>query len=379
MDILANLKRILLLYRDNLLVLLIATALTFLLSVLSLGLLAGPLVGGLIVLCLKLWQEEETDYKEIFKHFDCFLPTLLITFCSGIIFFLVSIIGAIPLVGRLFTLAVGPALFLLTGLALAFVVEQKLDPLDAIKHSVGVCLTEPIMIWFYSLTIGILGSLGALLFIFPVILTAPITFLGTTLAYQQLSPRETATLTCGRKEKQIGLAVLAGFFLVGLIFRFALGYQPAFFGRTVFNRQRPSLSERVAGKVLSSVVGEEVKVGRDGSTFSVGGMTIGSKLPKGYPKDVPIYPRAEIQSYLGVGNGDNSSATFSSKEQPSTIAAYYERELTANGWEFETSSFGELLIIIGHKDHERTCSISITASEDKETTMILTLERKEEE
>ena len=40
------------------------------------------------------------------------------------------------------------------------------------------------------------------------------------------------------------------------------------------------------------------------------------------------YPRAEIQSYLGVGNGDNSSATFSSKERPSTIAAYYERELT---------------------------------------------------
>ena len=379
MDILATLKRILALYRNNFLVLLIATALTLLLSGLSLGLLAGPLVGGLIVLCLKLWREDQTDYKEIFRHFNSFLPTFILTLSAIIISFLVGIIGSIPLIGWLFTLAVGPALSLLAGLALAFVVEQELKPLDAIKRSVGICLTEPLMIWLYSLVIGILGSLGALFFFFPIILTAPITLLGTAFTYQQLSARETATLTFGQKEKQIGLAVLSGLFLVGLIFRFALGYQPSFFGRTVLSRNRPGLSERVAGKFLSSFVGEDVKVGRDGSSFSVGGMTIGSKLPKDYPKDVPIYPRAEIQSYLGVGNGDNSTATFSSKEQSDAIADYYERELTANGWQFETSNFGELLIMNGHKNDDRSCSISITEPEDEETTIILTLKREQEE
>ena len=57
MDIQANLGRIFDLYRKNFLVILGATFLTFLLSGLSLGLLAGPLNGGLIILCLKLSQK----------------------------------------------------------------------------------------------------------------------------------------------------------------------------------------------------------------------------------------------------------------------------------------------------------------------------------
>ena len=82
MDIQQNLRRIFELYFKNFLVLFISTLLTLILSCLSLGILAGPLLGGLILICLKLLRGEETDFKEIFGHFDQFLPTLIITILS---------------------------------------------------------------------------------------------------------------------------------------------------------------------------------------------------------------------------------------------------------------------------------------------------------
>jgi len=378
MDIQANLRRIFDLYRKHFLLLLSATLLTLLLSGLSFGLLAGPLGGGLIILCLKLYQEKSTDYKEIFRHFASFLPTFLIFLLAAIVSFVIGIIGGIPFIGWLLTLIITPALSLITGLSITFTVEQKLPALAAIKRSVEVCLTEPKTIYLYSLVIGLLGSLGAFLFFYPVILTAPITFLGIALAYQELATREgkNININLGRKEKQIGLTFLAGLILVGLIFRLTGGSQPTLFGRSVFNRNRSSFSERVAGKILGSITGEKVEIDRDGS-FKLGEMTVGNKLPKGYPRDVPLYAKAEIQSYLGVGNGENSTATFSSKDQPDTIIAFYERELTKHGWNHETSNFGELTIILGEKEDGRSCSISITKPENEETTIILTLQQKE--
>ncbi|NLY90060.1 MAG: hypothetical protein GX081_00430 [Firmicutes bacterium] len=383
MDILTNLKRIFELYRKHFLLLLIATFLTLLLSGLSLGILAGPLGGGLIILCLKLCQEKQADYKEIFLHFAGFLPTLLIVLLAGLVYLLIWVISGIPVIGWLLHFIITPALAFITGLAVTFALEQKLPALDAVKRSLGVCLTAPQTLYLYSLVIIWLGSLGAFLFFFPVIFTAPIAFIGIALAYQEVEARESKSLTLnlGQKEKRIGLTVLAGLILFGLVLRLTGGYQPSLFGRSVFTRNRPDFGERVAGKILSSITGEKVEVTRDGSSFKVGGVTIGNQLPKGYPRDVPLYPKAEIQSYFGDGNGENSTATFSTKEKPDTIIAFYERELTKQGWTHKTSHFGELTIIHGEKK-DRSCSITITKPDQEETTIILTLQQevaKEEE
>ena len=194
MDIQQNLRRIFELYFKNFLVLFISTLLTLILSCLSLGILAGPLLGGLILICLKLLRGEETDFKEIFSHFDQFLPTLIITILSGLVSFLISIIGAIPIVGWVFSLAVSPALFLVSLMAIAFVVDENLNLREAINKSVKSFLTDPPMVWIYSLILGILSSLGAFLFIVPVVLTAPLGVIGAALAYQVLSLREPGTL-----------------------------------------------------------------------------------------------------------------------------------------------------------------------------------------
>jgi hypothetical protein len=380
MDIQANLGRIFDLYRKNFLVILGATFLTFLLSGLSLGLLAGPLNGGLIILCLKLSQGKQTTYKEIFQHFDRFIPTFLLFILASCAFVLIWIISGIPLIGWLFNFTITPALYLITGLALAFTLDHQLPTLAAIKRSVEVCLTAPKTIYLYSLVIGLLGSLGAWLFLLPVIFTAPITLLGIALVYQEFSARETKSislnLNLGRKEKRIGLAVLSGLFLIGLIFRLTSGYHLPFLGRSVFKRNQTQLSDRVAGKILSSITGGKVEVDMDGSSFKFGEMTVGNQLPKGYPRDVPIYSKAEIQSYLGVGNGENSTTTFSTKEQPETVIAFYQRELSAHGWKLETSNFGELTIILGEKKDGRSCSVTISPSENEETSLILTLKRE---
>ena len=375
MDIQQNLRRIFELYFKNFLVLFISTLLTLILSCLSLGILAGPLLGGLILICLKLLRGEETDFKEIFSHFDQFLPTLIITILSGLVSFLISIIGAIPIVGWVFSLAVSPALFLVSLMAIAFVVDENLNLREAINKSVKSFLTDPPMVWIYSLILGILSSLGAFLFIVPVVLTAPLGVIGAALAYQVLSLREPGTLKLEKKVIQIGLAILGSLLVLGIIFRFTLGLRPSFLGRSAFYRPKQNFSEKLAGKFLSSMTGEKVEIGRDGSSMTVSGVTFGEKLPKDYPRDITLYPKAEIQAYLGASSGDNSSATFSTKDQSKLVAEFYQRELENKGWSVETSNLGGITLIFFEKEDGRSGSVSITSTED-ETTFIIALKKE---
>lgn len=376
MDILQSLRRIYEVYSRNFLVVFLATLLTILLSVLTFGILAGPLFGGLILICLKLLREEKADYKEIFKHFDNFLPTLILIILAGLAGFLISIIGSIPMIGWIFSLVVNPALFLITSMALAFVVDQNSSPVEALTKSVKSFITNPTIVWLYSLVIGVLSSIGALLFYFPVVFTAPIGVIGAALAYRELSVREPAGLKLEKKQVQIGISVLAGLLVLGLVFRFFLGFGPSFPGRGVFNRSQSNFSERMAGGILSKITGEQVKVGRDGDSVSIGGVTFGEKIPKGYPRDVALYPKAQVESYLGAENGDNSAATFSTSDSTEQVAEFYQRELADEHWKIETTYFGELTMILFEKAEEgRSGSVAISSDEEN-TTIILTLKKE---
>ena len=169
---------------------------------------------------------------------------------------------------------------------------------------------------------------------------------------------------------------MSGLFLIGLIFRLTSGYHLPFLGRSVFKRNQTQLSDRVAGKILSSITGGKVEVDMDGSSFKFGEMTVGNQLPKGYPRDVPIYSKAEIQSYLGVGNGEIQQPLFPPRSNRRLSSLFYQRELSAHGWKLETSNFGELTIILGEKKDGRSCSVTISPSENEETSLILTLKRE---
>jgi hypothetical protein len=330
------------------------------------------LLGGLILISLKLEQGEKADLKEIFQHFDQFFPTLLIILLTGVAWYLLSIINAIPLIGRVATLVTIPALSLISALALAFAVEKNLNPLEAFRQSIGTFLTNPLQYWIYSLCISLLAGLGALFFFLPVVLTAPLGVVGVTLAYRELSEKTPVSLDLGKKEIRLGLSTVAILLILGLIFHFAFGFRSSFSGLPRPNRLSQGLNERITGKILSSLSGEKVKIGKDGTSITVGGVTFGEQLPKDYPSDLPVYSKAKVVSYLGGPKGEGSTATFSTEADIEEIADFYQRELKKKGWSTEFSSFGELVIITFKKDDDaRSGSVTITATEE-ETTFLLT-------
>ncbi|HUW59670.1 MAG TPA: hypothetical protein VMZ06_01590 [Candidatus Bathyarchaeia archaeon] len=78
----------------------------------------------------------------------------------------------------------------------------------------------------------------------------------------------------------------------------------------------------------------------DGETYTMktegGGPSMasgkGAKIPDGFPKDIPIYPGAEIQ----MVSADPASKTFVvqalSADTVDKVAEYYKKEMKAQGW-----------------------------------------------
>lgn len=174
------------LYLKNLGLLFITGLVVAILSIVTVGILAGPLIGGLIILILKLERGDKPEFNEIFAHFDKFIPTLLIT----IVYMLISmIIGIIPVIGLIVGIIAGPAINLIYAVAIAFAVEKNIEPLEAIKRGYSCFMTNPGLNWVYSLVIGVLSGVGAIACGIGVIFTIPLSTIGMTIAYQELSAK----------------------------------------------------------------------------------------------------------------------------------------------------------------------------------------------
>jgi len=372
LNILANLKKGFALYGKNFFPVFFATLNTAVLSGITFGLLAGPVLGGLFVFVHKIMEGEKAELKEIFSRFDKFLPTLVVILITGLAWFIISIIGAVPVIGKLFRLAAGSLLALVSFMAIAFVVDKGLSPVDALKRSLQSFLTEPLTVWIYSLAIFIISWMGTLFFIFPVVFTLPFGIIGATLAYRELSSREPAALNLKNLNKKTRWTVilsLAGLLLLGLIFSVGGSFLGSGQSRT-----RSSLT----GKILSTVTGRKVDIGKDGGSFSIGGVTFGTKIPKDFPKDVPVYANAEIVSFLGGAEGKeyNATALFSTQHPDVKVVEFYEKNLQSKGWEIETSYLGEMAIITFKKAGGWNGSVTVIPGED-ETTISLSIKNSE--
>lgn len=373
MDILEKLKKSLELYGKNFLPVFLATLITALVSGITFGLLAGPLLGGLFLFLRKIIEGEKPELGMIFSRFDKFLPTFLVMVITCLAWFVISIIGGVPVIGKLFNLAAGSLLSLLSFMAVGYVVDKDLGPVDAIKRSFQSFLTEPLTVWLYSLATFVIGGIGALFFFFPVVLTMPFAMIGATLAYNELSAREPGALNLEKVDKKTRRTVvlaLIGLLLAGLIFR-AVGFS----GSSRHSRSGSGLT----GRILSTVTGRKVDIDKDGGSLSFGGVTIGNKIPKDFPKDVPVYGDAEVVSFIGGAKDKEYSATamLSTADPHAKVVEFYEKNLRSKGWEVETSYLGEMAIISFKKASGWNGSVTVLPSEN-ETGISLTVKSSEE-
>lgn len=333
------------LYLKNFGALLLACLIAGVISAVSIGILAGPLVGGVLVLSLKLLRGEKGELNEIFSHFDQLLPTLITTLLFAVVSLIFWIIGIIPVIGWVINLVVSPALCILYFLSIGFIVDQNMQPLDALKRSVDCLAAEPIPLWLYSLVMSILGGIGAIILIIGVVLTIPLGMMGMAVAYQHLSEKETPLF---KPEKQILRIVgitLAALLVIGVVcLAFGFGRGPS--------RNRGA---GLASKILSGVTGQKVEINDDGKeikNFKIGNMSFGSGLPETFPKDIPIYPDAEVGGFLGGMDGavSGSTTTLTSKASASDIFDYYKTNLENKGWTVTTSDLGEMKMVNFQKE-----------------------------
>jgi hypothetical protein len=177
------------LYKNNFKTLVLAAIIGLVLSTVSIGILAGPMIAGLIIITLQLTRKEDPkpEAGAVFRGFSYFLNTFLFTVIWGIVIVVGSIlVGWFPVVGQLLSLffVYAAQAFLMFGLYL--IVDKQMNFWPASQESIH---TVKANFWpFFGLAAiaSIIGSIGALAFGIGVVLTIPIQICILTVAYHEI-------------------------------------------------------------------------------------------------------------------------------------------------------------------------------------------------
>ena len=168
--------------------LIIAHLVAIVLSGITLGILTGPMVAGLAMITLRLYdnQTPKPEIGDIFKGFDHFAQSFLFYLVWGVISFIcIFILGLIPCIGQVASIFVAYAVQTIVIFAIFLIVEKRMDFWAASMESLNVVKTN---FWpFLGLTViaGIIGSLGLVLCGIGVVITAPIYGCIVTVAYRE--------------------------------------------------------------------------------------------------------------------------------------------------------------------------------------------------
>lgn len=190
MDISKSIRESFDLYRQNFGTVFLATLVASIGCVVSFGILAGPLVGGMLMLCRKLMRGEQAGVGEVFAYFSKFVPTFVIVMAMWLTMLIAAGLHSIPLVGFVVQMAVGPAVGVLFIIAIGLIIEQNYEPIAALKQACNYFMTNPLLIWFYSFIISFISGIGAFLFVIPIIFTLPMGTTGMAVLYRELVGKE---------------------------------------------------------------------------------------------------------------------------------------------------------------------------------------------
>ena len=170
------------LFQANMGLLILATLLVSVLSAVTCGILAGPMVAGLLTLVRRLIQNDpvKPQVGDVFKGFDLFVPTLILLLLGGVA---IAVLSVIPVLGQLAGIVVGAVL----GWAMMFVTYEKLSAIDAIKKVFGYAksgeFTTPLL---FVVLAGIVGGVGAIACGIGVFFTMPLAYCMLSGAYETL-------------------------------------------------------------------------------------------------------------------------------------------------------------------------------------------------
>ena len=177
------------LYKANFGTLVLASIIVVVISAITAGILAGPMLAGLVLVTLQLLdrKQPQPDAGKVFKGFDYFLQSFLFVVVWGIGILIGSVIlGAIPVLGQLASIAFVYAAqaFLMFGMFL--IVDRQMDWLPASTESINTVKANFWPFFGLSAIAGIIGSVGAIACGIGVVFTIPIQGCILAVAYREI-------------------------------------------------------------------------------------------------------------------------------------------------------------------------------------------------
>jgi uncharacterized membrane protein len=177
------------LYKNNFGTLVLAAVIALVLSVVTVGILTGPMIAGLVIITLQLSRKEypKPDVGKVFRGFDYFLNSFLFVVIWGIAILVGSFILAVfPCIGQLFSLlfAYAAQTFLMFGIFL--IVDKQMNFWPASIESIQTVKTNFWPFFGLSVVASIIGSIGAIAFGIGIVLTIPIQACILAVAYRDV-------------------------------------------------------------------------------------------------------------------------------------------------------------------------------------------------
>ena len=114
--------------KGNMGLLVLVSLVAVLLSVITLGVLSGPMMAGTALITLKLARGQQAELNDLFKGFQYFLQSFLLWLVWSIITMVaVTVLGFIPCLGSIAAIVLGYAVQTAVMFAIFLIVDQGME------------------------------------------------------------------------------------------------------------------------------------------------------------------------------------------------------------------------------------------------------------
>ena len=184
------------LYKENFGTLVLASLIAVVLSTVTVGVLAGPMFAGMLLITFGLLDKKGPDVGTLFKGFEYFLNSFLFVVIWGIAAFVASIVvGLVPCIGQLASFFIVFVAHALLMFGLFLIVDRGSEFWPASVESFNKVKTSFWPFLGFSIVSNIIGSIGVIACGVGVIFTLPIQACILTVAYREVFGGGTAELS----------------------------------------------------------------------------------------------------------------------------------------------------------------------------------------
>ena len=177
------------LFKKNAPFLILATLIAVILSAATAGILAGPMIAGMIMITLRLFDGpgEKAELGLLMKGFQFFLDSLLFVFVWGIATIIAgAVVSFFPCVGQLADIFIAYVAQALLIFGMFLIVDRGMGFWQASAQSYQVARSNFWRFLSFSAIASLIGTVGLVLCAIGVVVTLPIQACILTVAYRDI-------------------------------------------------------------------------------------------------------------------------------------------------------------------------------------------------